>query len=201
VRPRRLVRSPVAFWIIAFLLAVATAMIVSRAVSRAEATAARYGSPRPVVVATRDLMAGAVIGPGDIEMRRLPRALVPEGTLTTMPAGRTVVVPLFRGEPVLRTKVAPAGLRGVAALLPIGTRAVTVPAGPAPAPVRVGDIVDVLASFETDGSGEPTFAVAVEAVVVDVEEGTVTVAVRPSEVTRVVFAATAGVVSLVMRSQ
>lgn len=201
MRLRRLVRSPIAFWTIAFVLAAVTGTTVSRTIGRAEATAARYGAPRRVAVMTRSLGAGDVIEPGDAEIRRLPRALVPPGGLDAVPIGRTVVVPLFRGEPVLRTKLAPEGLRGVAARLPAGTRAVTLPAGPAPPPVRVGDVVDVLASFEPDAAGgPPTFPVAVGAVVVDVREGTVTVAVRPAEVTRVVYAATSGVVSLVIRA-
>jgi hypothetical protein len=74
----------------------------------------------------------------------------------------------------------------VAALLPPGTRAVAVPTGEASAPVRRGDVVDVLASFDpsTTGSGEPTVAIAAGALVVDVGDGVVTVAVLPEEASR-----------------
>jgi Flp pilus assembly protein CpaB len=201
VRLRRLARSPLVFWSAAATLAAVTALFVAGTVNTAAARAARYGTPRAVVIATRDLDAGSVIRRRDTEVRRLPAALVPRGSVAEPPVGRAVVVPVFRGEPLLRQKLAPWGVRGAAALVPAGSRAVTIPSGPAPPPVRVGDVVDVLASFDRDvaGDGEPTFPVALAARVVAVAEGTVTVAVRIAEVTKVVFATTAGVVSVVLR--
>ena len=108
-----------------------------------------------------------------------------------------MVVRVFPGEVLLRGQLAPWGLRGVAALLPPGTRAVTVPLHDTD-PVRRGDVVDVLASFDPSASGgrDPTFAVAEGALVVAVGDGSVTVAVSPEEATHVALAAANGIVAL-----
>ena len=196
MRLRRITRSPAAFWLGAVSLALCTGLLVAGLVGRAAAEAARFGRLRTVAVATRALEPGRVVAPADIATRRLPAALVPAGAAPS-PAGRTVVVRVFPGEVVLRGQLAPWGLRGVAALLPPGTRAVTVPLHDTD-PVRRGDIVDVLASFDPSVSGgrDPTFAVAEGALVVAVGDGSVTVAVSPDEATHVAFAAANGVVAL-----
>ncbi len=197
---RRLVGSPIAFWVTAIALAGVTGTILAGLVSRAQVTTSRYGHQRAVVVATREVAAGQALRPGDVEVREMPAAFLPAGALTVAPLGRTVVVPLFPGEVVIAAKLAPKGLSGVAALLPPGTRAVAVPTGGASAPVRRGDVVDVLASFDpsTTGSGEPTVTVAVGALVVDVGDDVVTVAVLPEEASRVAFAVAHGVVTLAL---
>jgi Flp pilus assembly protein CpaB len=195
---RRLSRSPLLFWFLALALALLTGSTVARLVGRAEAAAARYGSVRRVTVATHALAPGDVIDTSDVVARDVPAAFLPKGAMTTPPVGRTVVVSVFEGEPLLRGHVAPAATSGVAALVPDGMRAITVPRGPAPAPVRRGDRVDVLATVE-GGEGPPTFAVAEAALVVDVQADSATVAVTPDEAPRVAFAAAGGVVALAIR--
>lgn len=200
VRLRRVARSAAVFWVAAAALAAVTALAAARLVGQAEASAARYGSLRPVVVSTRPVEMGAVLRATDLEVRLVPATLLPDDHVAAMAdaVGRTVVVALFRGLPVVRGHLAPEGVRGVAALLPPGTRAVAVPAGGASAPVRTGDLVDVLATFALTPSdtGEPTFAVATAALVVDVGEDSATVAVGPDEARRVAFAVTQGTVTL-----
>ncbi len=67
--------------------------------------------------------------------------------------------------------------------------------------VRPGDRVDVLATFDsTEGETEPTFPVAMGALVVDVAEEAVTVAVTPEEAPRVAFATARGTVTLALAS-
>ena len=203
MRLRRAARSPLAFWLIVVVLATLTGSVVARLTGRARAEAARYGSLRPVVVARGSIDAGAVIERDDVEVRSVPSAFVPPGALDSAGAavGRTVVVPVFGGEEVLDAHLAPAGLRGLAALLPPGTRAVAVPTGAATPPLRRGDTVDVLATFEPSGSGpgrvggggagpgrEPTVLVAADALVVDVGSDSATVAVDPDQAARVAFA-------------
>ena len=204
---RRMTRSAPVFWAAVAALAAVTGLTAARLVGQAEASAARYGSLRPVVVATRPVAMGAVLRPGDVAVRELPASFLPEGHVAASAeaVGRTVVVALFPGLPVVRDHLAPDGLRGVAAVLPPGTRAVTVPGGGASAPVRPGDVVDVLATFDPamsahagPGAAEPTFAVAVAALVVDVGDDSATVAVRPEEAKRVTFAVVQGVVTLVV---
>ena len=200
---RLLSRSPVPYWVAVAAVAVVTALAVSQLIGRANAEAARYGSARTVLVAVRDVAVGDEVGAGDVVVRRLPAALVPGGAVGD-PAeahGRTVVVALFPGEAVLRRHLAPWGRRGVAALLPPGTRGITVPAGATAGRLGRGDTVDVLATFDPAAAQgqEPTFAVATAAPIVDVRGESVTVAVDPEEAKRVAFAITHGAVTLAVR--
>ena len=200
LRLRRLTRSASVFWVAVAALAALTALTAARLVGQAEASAARYGSLRPVVVATRPVAMGAVLRAGDVAVRSVPASFLPERHLgaASEAVGRTVVVALFPGVPVVRDQLAPDGLRGVAALLPPGTRAVAVPGGAASAPVQAGDVVDVLATFDPSGptAGDPTVTVAAGALVVDVGDDATTVAVGPEEAKRVAFTVAHGVVTL-----
>lgn len=104
----------------------------------------------PVLVAARDLPAGAVLSGDDVVTAAVPRALVPEGALTEpgRAAGRPVAGPVRRGEPLTDVR-----LLG-AALLPPGAQ-VAVPvrlAEPATgALVQAGDTVDVLSAAPDGG--------------------------------------------------
>ena len=204
MRLRRLSRSPVVFWALVALLAVLTASVVGGMAGRARAEAARYGSLRTVAVADRPVAVGTVLGPADVSEERVPAAFLPEGWVRSAAevVGRTVVVPLFRGAPVLREQVAPWGVHGVAALLPPGARAVAVPTGAAAPKLRTGDVVDVLATLAADveAGEEPTVEVAAGALVVDVAEESATVAVAPEEARRVAFALTVGSLTLALRT-
>jgi Flp pilus assembly protein CpaB len=118
------------------------------------------------------------------------------------------LVPLESGEVLLASKLAPEGLRGVAALVPPGDRALAVPVDPGGLALRLGDRVDVLATFDVAGADDtapalptpaaPTFPVARAALVVGVGDGAVTVAVGPDEVPRVAFALARGTVALAL---
>jgi Flp pilus assembly protein CpaB len=200
VRLRRFTRSPIAFWIGVAVLAIITWSVVAGIVGQAQAEADRFGSVRSAVVAVRAVAVGEVVRPDDVASRKVPAAFLPEGWLGAPgdAVGRTVVAPLFPGQAVVKGQVAPFGLGGVAALLPPGTRAVGVPTGAATAPLRKGDVVDVLATFDTSaaGSQEPTFPVATNAIVVDVGTDAATIAVSPEEAKRVAFAVTQGTVTL-----
>jgi Flp pilus assembly protein CpaB len=112
--------------------------------------------------------------------------------------GRTPVVPLLAGQTVLAGHLAPDGVAGVAALLPAGSRAVAVPSGGASPPVRRGDTVDVLATFDPQvtGAGDPTLTVAVDALVVDVGPDSATVAVTPEQAKAVAFAVSHGTITV-----
>lgn len=193
----RLRRRPSAYWLVTGALALVTALVVLRAVGRAEAGAARLGGLRPVAVARVTLPAGATVGPGDTEVRRLPAALVPPGAVDTSPEGSLVAATVHEGEVVLDGRLAPAGTSPLSAALPAGTRGVAVPVDAA-LPVEPGDVVDVLATFDPDlaEGAEPTVAVARDAVVVHADEDAVVVAVTPSQAPRVAFAVAAGAVAL-----
>ncbi|HUF32177.1 MAG TPA: Flp pilus assembly protein CpaB [Acidimicrobiales bacterium] len=197
-------RRPGPFWLLAVALAALTAIVAGRGLGVATADLARYGDPGPVLVAVRHVPAGSPLSTDDTEVRSLPAALVPDGAVRTRADGRVAATDLYPGEVVLSARLAPEGLSPVAALLPPGTRGVAVPAGPAALALRTGDVVDVLATFDLTGTGsgdgEPTFPVARRALVVDVGDDAVTLAVAPGEAARVAFALTAGTVTLLLAS-
>jgi Flp pilus assembly protein CpaB len=206
VRLRLLSRSPLAYWAAVAALALVTTLAVSQLLGRARTEAARYGSPRAVVVATRDIGVGSALGGGDVMVRTLPSALVPPDAVgdPAQARGRVVVVPVFEGQPVVRRQLAPWGRTGAAALLPPGKRGISVAAGPAAAKLAKGDTVDVLATFDpatpAAAGKEPTFPVAVAASVIDVGGESVTIAVDPEEAKRVAFAIAHGAVTVVLSS-
>ncbi len=202
-RSTRITRSPIAYWLVVGVLALVTGMVAARIVGHAGALASRYGPLRPVVVAVRDLEPGSVVGDDDVTVRHVPASLVAEGAVASVDdaRGRTVVAPVFPGVPIVAAQLAPDGRRGLAALLPPGSRAVAVPNGrPGLALVR-GDEVDVLATFDVADpaeGGPPTFPVATHALVVDVGDESAAVAVTPDEAARVAFALASGVVTLAL---
>lgn len=196
----RLARRPSLFWLAAVVLASLTGLTVARLLGQAQASAARWGETRLTLVATVDLVPGAIVKAGDTAVERRPVALVPAGALDAPAEGQTVAAPILAGEAVMAERLAPAGLSPLAAALPAGGRGIAVPTGPGTPPLEPGDVVDVLVTFDPDsvGDGEPTFPVARAAAVVDVGEEAVTLGVSQEEVSRVAFALTAGVVVLVL---
>jgi Flp pilus assembly protein CpaB len=193
------------FWGAAVVLAVLTAVSLSGVLAKAD----RFGPVRPVVVVQRPVRAGAVVGDADVGMAGVPGRFVPVGAVARRSSvvGRAALVDLMPGEVVVGPRMAGLGVAGVAALVPPGRRGISVPAGDGGVPVRVGDRVDVLATFEGEaglgGAGgvaptAPTVAVARGALVVDVREGAVTVAAVVAEVPRLAFALARGTVVLAL---
>jgi Flp pilus assembly protein CpaB len=114
--------------------------------------------------------------------------------------------PVAAGEPLVPERLAPQGLTGVAALVPAGHRAVAIPIGPLAAPpLTVGDLVDVLAVVPAlveeqprQREDQPSFALVEAAVVVDVGEQSITVAVPEAAAPRVAWVLTNGSVVLAL---
>lgn len=98
-----------------------------------------------VLVAGRDLPAGAVIGGDDLELLRLPPGAVPDGTVVREDAiGRTVAAPVRRGEAVTDVRLVTASLLdGYPGLVAVPVR---IPDAGAVGLLAVGDRVDVLAA-------------------------------------------------------
>jgi Flp pilus assembly protein CpaB len=183
------------------LLAVLVGVATMGVVQQAEDAAAAWGEGVPVLVAIRDLRPGDRLDPGTVRVRTRPRATVPDGALTELPADRRAAEAIYAGEVVRAERLAPSGLSALAARLPAGTRAIAVPvdAGTLP-PLEVGDRVDVLVALPSDvaGDGPPGFPIATSAPVVDVSETAVTVAVRADDATRIAVALGAGAVTLAL---
>jgi Flp pilus assembly protein CpaB len=210
VRARRALARPVVRRTVLATLAVVTGLVVMSLVSSAEAARDRWGRTRPVAVANRDLAPGDVIDGSTVEVRRLPEATVGSGALAEPPTGSVVRQPVLAGEALVAERLAPQGLTGVAALVPAGHRAVAVPLGPVAAPpLAVGDLVDVLAVVAVaseeppDGTAgrraaEPSFPLVEAAVVVDVGDQSISVAVPEADAPRVAWVLTNGSVVLAL---
>ncbi|MDP1818422.1 MAG: SAF domain-containing protein [Acidimicrobiales bacterium] len=194
-------RRPALRWGLTALAGLGVAALVGSIVARAEDARTAWGTSRVVLVAIRDLVPGDVLRAGDVDERSLPEPAVPEDRAATTAVGRTVHSPIYEGEVVVAARLAPEDLRGVAVRLPEGTRAVAVPAevGTTP-PLEVGQLVDVIVAFPPDGSGAgpPGIVVAEAALVVDVAEAAVTVAVEADTAPRLAVALAHGALSLAL---
>jgi Flp pilus assembly protein CpaB len=194
-------RQPRIWWLLTLSTAVAVGWSVSAIVTEADRTRAAWGQSTVVAVATRDIPAGAPLGHDDVDLLERPLALVPPGALEELPDGQVAAAAIAAGEVVVTARLAPVGLTGLAATLPEGSRAVAIPVevGLAP-PLSVGDHVDVLVALapEAAGDGPPGFVVAADAVVVAVDDGAVTVAVRAPLAPRIAVALGQGAVTLAL---
>jgi Flp pilus assembly protein CpaB len=175
-------------------VALVPALVVGRLATGVEAERRRWGPGLPTVVAVDDIPSGAILTSAEVEVRRLPAGARPRDALAALPPGSVASAELAAGEAVVSSRLAPAGTSPVAARLPGGTRGIAV-ATDGGLHLRVGDHVDVLTTLDTDGS-QPTVTVARGALVVDLADKAVTVAVDADEQERVAFALAAGVVTL-----
>lgn len=199
--PARLpiLRPPPLRLVLVLLAAIVVGLVVYRTTAGAAAVTARLGRTTPVVVVQRAVAPGQQLEAGDVALVHRPVAHVPEGAVAEDPTGRTVRSALEPGEILVRTRLGDVDRSGPAALVPEGWRAVAVPVVDVALPVDPGDLVDVVASFDpTLVARDPSLVVAADAVVVDVDDDAVTVAVPRSRVTEVAFALTNGVVLLAL---
>ena len=199
----RLRRVPALYWILSLGLAACTSVTVFRLAAAADARARYWGTHAEVPVASRPVPAGALIQPDDVETRRVPEALLPQSEVVSDPVGLTAIVPLLPGEVLVEAKLAPAGVRGAAALLEPGQRAVAVPRNETTPPVAVGDRVDVILTFDpagAEGGGPPAVVIAHAAPVLDVSELAVTVGVPAEAAVKVAFGAAQTALSLAVSS-
>jgi Flp pilus assembly protein CpaB len=206
VRARRALARTVVRRAVVLGLAIVTGLVVVTLVSSAEAARQRWGRARPVAVATRDLSPGDPVDDSAVEVRRLPEAAVAPSALAEPPSGSVVRQPVAAGEALVPQRLAPQGLTGVAALVPAGHRAVAIPIGPLAAPpLTTGDLVDVLAVVPAlveerprPSADQPSFPLVEAAVVVDVGEQSIAVAVPEADAPRVAWVLTNGSVVLAL---
>jgi len=199
----RLRYRPVTRWFLTGLVVVVAATVVQRTSAGAADARHRWGDTRTVAVARHRIPIGAVIDGDAVTTQHWPVAVVPDGALADVPSGRTATAAIEAGEAVLAARVAPDGLRGAAALVPAGWRALAIPVAPTVIALAVGDHVDLVAGFDVAGATtdrSPSLTVARDALVVAVDEQRVTVAVRDDEAERVAFAIVAGTVVPALRS-
>ncbi|WP_354679331.1 Flp pilus assembly protein CpaB [Cupriavidus plantarum] len=103
------------------------------------------GSTTKVAVATADINLGQRLAPEFVKLVDWPRESLPPGAMSDVATvdGRVTKASVMRGEPILESKLTPAGTKGgLSAVIAEGKRAIT---------VRVNDVVGV-AGFALPGS-------------------------------------------------
>jgi len=196
---RRRLRSPSVFMASAVFLAGLTGLVTTRLVAAAEAGAARYGDPVPVLIARRDLVVGTELDDSTTELRRLPAGAVPPRALHERADGRVLRQPVADGQSIVQRELAGPGTSPLAAAVPPGTMVFAVPKGPASLQLRRGDRVDLLGAGGDAGSGSMA-PVAHDAVVLAIGSDSFSVAVGRADVTAVAAAISAGEVIPALRA-
>ena len=194
-------RDPRLWWLLMLSVALGAGWLAAGIVEGADRTRLAWGTSEGVLIARHDLAPGDPIESSDVELAARPTALMPTSALRDLPEGAVVRATVLAGEVLVAERLAPTGLSGVAALVPVGMRAVAIPTEPGTAPpVTVGDRVDILVALppESAGGGPPGFAVATGAVVVSVNDVAVTVAVPRDAAPRVAVALGQGAVTLAL---
>jgi pilus assembly protein CpaB len=200
-------------WAAAIVVAFVTARVVATDLATLHRRAADLGPERAVVVAARDLPLGATVQRADLTVTHTYASLAPRGAVPNVPAalGRTVVVPVLRGAPVLTRHLAAVHRTGLEGLVPAGARAIHVVTDDGLRP-RPGDVVDVLVSLDpslvaAQGGGDGAITVAKSARVLGVDDRTriggttgpgVTLLVTEQEAHAVAFAVANGALMLAL---
>jgi Flp pilus assembly protein CpaB len=214
-------RSPraVLLWMGAVFVAIVTAVIVATDLAALHRRAQGLGTPRSVAAAVRDLPVGTTIGDGDIRVRSVHRSQLPADTVSPSSAqGRVVAVSVVRGAFVTDGNLAPRRRTGLNGAIPAGMRALRLVVRDALHP-PVGSSVDVLVTFESQGSEgpsgtAPTVVAARGVLVLGTDDAPtafdseaparsggglgVTLLVTEDDATRLAFAAAAGVVTIAL---
>ncbi len=168
-----------------------------------------WGNSTAVIMAARSLKAGELIDSASVRIEQIPTRFLPDGALVELPLNSRVRVAVSEGEILLAGRVSAVGAGALSATLTTETQAVTLSLGEAPAPVQVGDIVDVIsvstASTRLEysslqGDEIETERVATAAQVIQVTQGQATLAVRREQVDALVRAASTVPISLVILS-
>ncbi len=174
---------------------------------------------RPVLVAARDLAAGAKLDRSMLEVAHWPRDAVLATAMNRLEdaEGRVITSALLRGEPLLQARLAiPGETGGLSALLKEGRRAVTVKVNEIVGVAGFalpGNFVDVMV-HTTDPQNQPVSRIVLERIrVMAVAQdaggqdnkprvvNAVTLEVTPQEAERMDLARSVGTLSLVLRSQ
>lgn len=181
----RLVRGRGLRWAATLVLALLAGTLAAATVQRAEQTRAGYGTTRRVPVAVHDLAVGAELAEADVTWSDLPAVIVPDG-VADEPVGRVATEPIVRGEVVLGRRLSGSG---ATALVAPGRRALAVPVEAAPPGLAAGDRVEAYAPATSGGSlaelaraqGSGARRVARDALVVALDERSVTVSVAAAD--------------------
>jgi len=168
-------------WIATAVLAVLALCWVLSTVTGAHNERSAWGRRRTVPIATDTLTPGHVITPSDISLQERPVAVLPED-IEESPVGQTVTRLISKNETVTSHRLAGGTRSGPYAFLDSDTIGLAIPVDSATPPVSIGDHVALFAPSEvvatqSRGSG-PAQNVADDAVVIAIDDQTITVAVK-----------------------
>lgn len=207
-------------------LALVVALLVSGLftfwLSRRMTKAAHAAAPRKhlYVAAGKALEAGELLKPGSLQLVEWLTSMPLAGGFTRIEdvAGRTVLYPLAKGEPVLDRQLARAGAGvGLTASIPSGMRAISVRSDEVVGVAGFllpGTHVDILLTYHTDKAPEPRTATVLQDVVVlaagqqihpdpnnkPASVNVVTLLLKPEDAERVVLATSLGAIHFVLRN-
>jgi len=185
------------WWLIVAAAALGPLWLVNGLIVEAAHTREAWGPTTSVFVATEVIEVGDGV---DSAVRRadFPAVAVPEGAIAAVDASTVARERIHAGDVIVAERVSGSGV-GLAERLPDGTSAIAVPSGPGWPPLAVGDVVDLHATLNENVGGQPqTLRVAERAVVVDVGERAVTVAVPRQQVSATANALSRGVITVAL---
>ena len=148
--------------------------------SSAASDRAAFGELRRVPVTRVDLAVGTTIAANQFEWRDLPTAVIPRGVVDR-PEGRVVLQPILAGEVISTRRLAGPRANGLAAITPRGARAITVAREATTPAVRPGEHVDLYGPEPRTTAGGRVSRIAHDAVVLELDDSSVTLAVRDVE--------------------
>jgi pilus assembly protein CpaB len=153
---------------LAVVMGLAAFLLVHGYTERVRALAPALGHPQQVLVAERDLARGVRLAPDMLRRVTVPSRFAPPGAVRdpARAAGRVLLAGIAAGEALTATRLAPARAGPIAALVPPGFRALTVPVQLPQGAVRAGDRVDLLATFTTGQHHVETAATGLEVLAV-----------------------------------
>jgi len=194
-------------WAATLVLAVVAGSLAAATVQRAEQARHDLGDTRQVPVAAIDLGVGEVLTTADVTWTDRAVATVPEGAAEA-PVGRVATEAIARGEVVLERRLSAGSADGTAALVAPGRRALAVPLESTPPGLAVGDRVEAFAPSTSGGSlaelarsqGSGARRVARDALVVAIDERSVTVSVTGADAPGLAAALLDGALALALVS-
>ncbi len=139
---------------IAILLGALAFVVVRGYQDRVEAAHPAVGPEVPVVIATSDLVRGTVLSEAMLQSSSLPQTFVPPGAIRDVASlgGRVLTADIEAGEVITRSRLSKPQVGPIAALVPDGLRAVTIPGDVPQGTIETGDRVEIYATY---GGGRP----------------------------------------------
>ena len=177
---RKLLRHRAVWLVVLLAVASGSSLQVMATIAAVDAERDRWGSSEMFVVVTDEIAVGDFIT-GNAELRLLPAALVPPGSIRQIPAEAVAKVALHPGETILAERIAGSS-RGQ---IPAGTVAMTLPVTTQVPLLQQGSLVDLWA---IDSANFSSRRIAASVVVLAFGQGDVTVAVPTDQVSEATVA-------------